>query len=347
MDMADVDTPDSHRRVVVRPGDTVVLVRAIVVEEPGGPDVLALHDVPDPAVRPGDLLIRVAAAGLNRADLLQRVGHYPPPPGAPEWLGMEVSGTAVVGTPDVPAGSRVAALLGGGGYAELVAVPAELALVVPDALTHRDAAALPEALATVWSNFEAAHLAARQTVLVRGGSGGVGSVAVQVAREHYGARVLATAGGPERVERLRELGVDVALDHHADDLVEQVLAATDGRGVDVVLDVVGAAALADNLAMLADGGRLVVIGMQKGRRAELDLAALMNRRASVIGTTLRSRAPDDKARVMAGVREDLWPLVAAGRIRPIVHATFPLARAADAHRLLESGAVFGKVLLEP
>jgi len=306
-----------------------------------------ITEVDEPVPGPGDLLIQVASAGVNRADLLQRAGHYPPPAGAPAWPGLEVAGTVLSGPSGWPVGSRAAALLAGGGYAERVVVPASLALAVPDGLATRDAAALPEALATVWSNFEAAHLGAGQTVLVRGGSGGVGSVAVQVAREAYGARAIATAGGPTRVARLAELGADVALDHRADDLVAQVLSATDGRGVDVVLDVVGAAAFADNLAMLADGGRLVVIGMQRGRRAELDLGLLLSRRLSVIGTTLRSRPVPDKARIMAGVRDRLWPLVASGRIRPVVHAALPLDQAPAAHRLLDSGEVFGKLLLEP
>jgi NADPH:quinone reductase len=327
--------------------DTVDVVQAVLVSEPGEPDAFGLAEVADPAPGPSDLLIRVAAAGVNRADLLQRSGNYPPPAGAPPWPGLEVAGVVLSGPVGWPAGSRVAALLAGGGYAELVTAPAELVLAVPDEVSTRDAAALPEALATAWSNFEAAGLRSGQSVLIRGGSGGVGSVAVQVAREAYGARVLATAGGPARTARLAELGVDVALDHHADDLVARVLDATDGRGVDVVLDVIGAAGLADNLAMLADGGRLVVIGLQRGRRAELDLGLLLTRRLTVLGTTLRSREPKEKAQIMAGVREQLWPLVADGRIRPVVHAALPLASADDAHQLLDSGAVFGKVLLEP
>ncbi|RHA43727.1 NAD(P)H-quinone oxidoreductase [Cellulomonas rhizosphaerae] len=322
-------------------------MRAVVISEPGDPDVMVVAEVDDPVPGPADLLIQVVAAGVNRADLLQRSGNYPPPPGAPDWPGMEVAGDVLAGPPGWPVGSRAAALLAGGGYASRVVVPASLALVVPDGLTTSDAAALPEALATVWSNFEAARLTSGQTVLVRGGSGGVGSVAVQVAREAYGARVVATAGGPDRVARLAQLGVDVPLDHRSEDLVDQVLAATDGRGVDVVLDVLGAGGLADNLAMLADGGRLVVIGMQRGRRAEIDLGLLLTRRLSVIGTTLRSRPLPDKAAIMAGVRAHLWPLVADGRIRPVVHASLPLEQAPAAHRLLDSGEVFGKLLLEP
>ncbi|MEN0130393.1 MAG: NAD(P)H-quinone oxidoreductase [Brevundimonas sp.] len=319
----------------------------MLITEPGEPDTLASGEVPEPVPGPRDLLIQVAAAGVNRADLLQRSGHYPPPAGAPEWPGLEVAGEVLAGPADWPVGSRVAALLAGGGYAERVAVSVDQALAVPDGLSSRDAAALPEALATAWSNFEAAGLRSGEHVLVRGGSGGVGSVAVQVARHAFGARVLATAGGPARVARLQELGVEAAFDHRSDDLVDRVLEATGGRGVDVVLDVVGAAGLADNLAVLANDGRLVVIGLQRGRRAELDLGLLLARRLSVLGTTLRSRPAQEKARIMAGVREHVWPLVADGRIRPVVHAALPLDQAAEAHRLLESGAVFGKVLLEP
>lgn len=319
----------------------------MLITEPGEPDTLASGEVPEPVPGPRDLLIQVAAAGVNRADLLQRSGHYPPPAGAPEWPGLEVAGEVLAGPAGWPVGSRVAALLAGGGYAERVAVSVDQALAVPDGLSSRDAAALPEALATAWSNFEAAGLRSGEHVLVRGGSGGVGSVAVQVARHAFGARVLATAGGPARVARLQELGVEAAFDHRSDDLVDRVLEATGGRGVDIVLDVVGAAGLADNLAVLAHDGRLVVIGLQRGRRAELDLGLLLARRLSVLGTTLRSRPAQEKARIMAGVREHVWPLVADGRIRPVVHAAFPLDQAAEAHRLLESGAVFGKVLLEP
>ncbi|WP_448630583.1 zinc-binding dehydrogenase [Cellulomonas soli] len=243
-------------------------------------------------------------------------------------------------------GDRVAALLPGGGYAERVVVPGDLALRVPDDLPATEAAALPEALATVVSNLRAAHAVAGERLLVRGGSGGVGSVAVPLARA-FGLTVLATAGGAERVARVEALGAHAAFDHRVDGLVDRVLAATDGHGVDVVLDVLGAAGLADNLAMLADDGRLVVIGLQRGRRAELDLGLLLARRASVIGTTLRSRPAAQKAAIMADVREHAWPLVVDGTVRPVVHAVHPFARAGEAHRELESGAVLGKVVLVP
>lgn len=344
-------------------------VRAVVVTEPGGPEVLAVRDVPEPVAGPGELVVEVEAAGVNRADLLQRAGAYPPPPGAPQWPGLEAAGVvravgptsasptstgttseAASSAPEpeahVGVGDRVAVLLAGGGYAERVVVPAALALRVPDTLSSVEAGALPEALATVWSNLREAQAAAGETVLVRGGSGGVGSLAVPLARL-LGMRVIATAGGPQRVARVAALGADVTLDHRADDLADQVLAATDGRGVDVVLDVLGAGGLEDNVRVLATGGRLVVIGLQKGRRGTLDLGALMARRGRVIATTLRSREPADKARIMAEVRERVWPFVVDGRLRPVVHATFGLEDAARAHELLASGEVFGKLVLVP
>ncbi len=323
----------------------------MVITKPGDPDVLAVDEVAEPAPGPLDLMVEVAAAGVNRADLLQRAGHYPPPPGAPAWPGLEVSGTVVargdgLGADDLQVGDRVAALLAGGGYAERVAVPATLCLRVPEGVPTVDAAALPEALATVWSNLRAARLSPAETLLVRGGSGGVGSAAVQLAHA-LGTRVVATAGGPQRTARVLALGADVALDHREPDLVGRVLEATHGRGVDVVLDVLGAGGLADNLAMLADDGRLVVIGMQQGRRGELDLSVLLTKRASILGTMLRSRPLDQKVAIMDGVRRHAWPFVADGSVRPVVHARLPFDRAAEAHRLLETGDAFGKVLLIP
>jgi len=302
-------------------------------------------------VGPRDLLVEVAAAGVNRADLLHRAGHYPPPAGAPAWPGLEVSGTVVarggaLGPDDLRVGDQVAALLAGGGYAERVAVRAELALRVPEGLSTVDAAAFPEALATVWSNLRAARLSPGESVLVHGGSGGVGSVAVQLAHV-LGTRVLATAGGPQRTARVRELGADVALDHREPGLVDRVREATAGHGVDVVLDVLGAGGLADNLAMLADDGRLVVVGLQQGRRGELDLSLLLARRASILGALLRSRPLAQRIAIMDGVRRHAWPFVADGSVVPVVHARLGFDHAADAHRLLESGEAFGKVLLIP
>ncbi|MFS0701011.1 NAD(P)H-quinone oxidoreductase [Cellulomonas sp. 179-A 4D5 NHS] len=328
-------------------------MRAVVAARAGGPDVLVCHEMPDPAPGPGELLLDVVAAGVNRADLLQRAGSYPPPPGAPDWPGLEVSGVVAALGDGVPSpqeggwavGDRVAALLAGGGYASRVTVPAGHVLPVPDGTDLVDAAGLPEAVCTAWSNLvDVGRLRAGEVVLVQGGSGGVGSVAVQLAAA-LGARVLATAGGPERAARCEELGAALGIDHRAGLFTRAVHDATAGRGVDLVLDVLGAGALADNLEVLATDGRLVVIGLQRGRRAEIDLGQLLTKRLSVAGTTLRSRPSAEKTALVAAVREHVWPMLADGRVRPVVHARLPLERAADAHRLLDSGEVFGKVLL--
>jgi len=330
-------------------------MRAVVVSSPGGFESLEVADVADPVAGRGEVVIEIAAAGVNRADLLQRAGHYPPPPGAPAWPGLEVSGVVVGLGPDVTlpdaggwrVGDQVAALLAGGGYAERVAVRAGQLLPVPASVTLVDAAALPEAVCTAWTNLvDTGGLRAGQTVLVQGGSGGVGSVAVQIAAA-LGARVITTAGSAERAQRCVALGADLAIDHRVDDVVGAVLAATDGRGVDLVLDVLGAGGLADNLAVLATGGRLVVIGLQRGARAEIDLGLLLARRLTVAGTTLRSRPAAEKAAIVAAVRANVWPMLDDGSVRPVVHARLPLDQAGEAHRMLESGAVFGKVLLVP
>jgi putative PIG3 family NAD(P)H quinone oxidoreductase len=298
----------------------------------------------------GEVTIEVASSGVNRADLLQRAGHYPPPPGAPEWPGLEISGTVRRLGPGVSSrrvGEPVVALLEGGGYADHVVVRATQTMRVPDGVDLVDAGALPEAACTTWANLvDAGGLGPGETVLVHGGSGGVGSIAVQVAAA-LGARVVTTAGGPERTARCRTLGADVVVDHRTDDVVEAVRGATDGRGADVVLDVLGGGGLRDNVRVLAPGGRLVVIGLQQGRQGELDLATIMAKRAVVTGTTLRSRGAEEKARLVADVVGKVWPMVEAGAVRPVVHARLPLADAAAAHELLESGEVFGKVLLVP
>jgi len=327
-------------------------VDVVQVKSPGGPDELELVARPDPEPGPGEVLVRVAAAGVNRADLLQREGKYPPPPGAPAWPGLEVSGVVAGHGPGVdatawPLGARVAALLPGGGYATLAVVPAGLLLPVPDEIDLVDAAGLPEALLTSWTNVvDAGRLAPGEVLLVQGGSGGVGSVAVQLGAA-LGAHVVATAGGAERAERCRALGARTVVDHRVQDVAEAVRAATGGHGADVVLDVLGAGGLAANLAALATGGRLVVIGTQRGARGEIDLGLLMARRGSVIGTTLRPRPLAEKEQIVADVLEHAWPMLTDGRLRPVVHARLPLGRAADAHRLLDSGEVFGKVLLVP
>lgn len=324
-------------------------MRAVTITRPGGPEVLALSELPDPVAGPGQVVLDVRAAGVNRADVLQREGRYPPPAGAPDWPGLECSGVVSAVGPGTSwqVGDRVAALVDGGAYAERVLVDERLLLPVPDDLDLVEAAGLPEAVCTAWSNLVmVAGLGDGDLALVHGGSGGVGTVAIQLARA-LGARVVTTAGGPDRVARCVALGADVGVDHRTQDFVAAVRDASAGRGADVVLDVVGAAYLEANLRSLAVGGRLVVIGLQKGRRAEIDLGLLLSRRASVHGTTLRSRPLREKATIVAQVAQQVWPMLADGRLRPVVHAVVPLADAGDAHRMLASGEVFGKVLLVP
>lgn len=317
-------------------------MKVAAVPTPGGAEAFSLEDRQLPRPSPHDIVMRITAAGVNRADVLQREGRYPPPAGAPDWPGLEAAGTVEATGASSPwqPGDRVCALLPGGGYAERAVVDSSLVLPVPDGVSGVEAASLVEAACTVVSNLDAADARAGETILVHGGSGGVGTAAIQIARAR-GMRVIATAGGPDRARRCRALGADVALDHRAGDWPARV---RELGGADVILDVVGAAYLADNVASLRTGGRLVVIGLQRGARAELDLGALLARRASILGTTLRSRPLAQRAAIVARVREEVWPLVPT-RVRPVVHATFPLERVADAHRALESGEVFGKVVL--
>ncbi|PZR51722.1 NAD(P)H-quinone oxidoreductase [Xylanimonas oleitrophica] len=325
-------------------------MRAVTISGQHGPGKLSLGDEIAPAPRTGEVIVQVAAAGVNRADLLQRAGKYPPPEGAPPWPGLEVSGTVVQVGPGVSSrrvGDQVVALLEGGGYAELVAARETQTLPVPAGIDLVDAAALPEAVCTAWTNLvDTARLQPGEHVLVHGGSGGVGSIAVQLARA-LGAHVVATAGGPERTASVRDLGAHAVVDHRREDLVDAVRDATGGHGADVVLDVLGGAALPANVRALAHGGRLVVIGLQQGRKGELDLNALMAKRAWVTGTTLRSRTASEKAALVAAVGQHVWPMVEDGRLRPVVHARLPLAEAEEALRTLEDGEAFGKVLLLP
>ena len=327
---------------------TLNLMLAITVPTPGGPEALALAEVPDPTLAPDEVLLDVVAAGVNRADLLQRQGHYPPPPGASAYLGLECSGRVAAVGADVTGwavGDQACALLSGGGYAARVAVPAAQLLPVPTGVSLVDAAALPEVACTVWSNvFMTAALAPGEWLLVHGGSSGIGTMAIQLAHV-LGAHVAVTAGSAEKLEVCRSLGAEVLVNYRAEDFVEAVKAATDGAGVDVILDNMGAKYLARNVDALAAYGRLMVIGLQGGTRAELDLGVLLRKRASVAATSLRARPADEKAAIVAAVREHVWPLVASGAVRPIVHARMPLAQAADAHRLLESSTHIGKVLL--
>ena len=323
-------------------------MHAIVARGPGGPEVLEWSEVPTPDAGPGEVLVQVAASAVNRADLLQRKGFYPPPAGASDILGLECSGTVAAvgeGVDGWSVGDPCVALLAGGGYAEMVAVPVGQLMPVPRGLDLVTAAALPEVACTVWSNVVLlARLGAGETFLVHGGGGGIGTFAIQVAVA-LGARVAVTAGSPEKLARCRDLGAEILVDYSKADFVERVKEATDGRGADVVLDNMGAAYLARNLEVLAPGGRLVVIGLQGGAKAELDLGRLMAKRASVAGTTLRARPVAEKAAICAAVTAQAWPLVEAGAIVPVVDRVLPMRDAAEAHRVVEASDHVGKVLL--
>jgi putative PIG3 family NAD(P)H quinone oxidoreductase len=323
-------------------------VRAIVFAKPGDAEVLALGEAPAPPLVPGALRIRVAATAVNRADLLQRRGFYPPPPGASPILGLECAGEVVEVAPDVAdwrVGERAMALLAGGGYAEEVVVDAGSALRVPAKLSLEEAAALPEVFLTVFSNvFQLGSLAPGGWVLVHGGGSGIGTAAIGLAKL-AGARILVTAGSDEKCERCRALGADAAINYRTGDFVAEAQRATGGQGVDVVLDSIGAAYFEKNLAALRTGGRLVLIGLMGGAKAEVNLAVLLARRLSVIGSTLRSRSPAEKAAIVGGFRARFGRDLEAGALRPVVDRVLPLERAAEAHRLLEASEHFGKVVL--
>ena len=291
-------------------------MRAVVITSPGGPEVLKLEEVPDPVPGEGEVVVEVAAAGVNPADILQRQGFYPPPPGAPAYPGMECSGRIAGVGPGVSGwreGDNACALLAGGGYAELVAVPA-------------------------------GQLAAGEVLLVHGGAGGIGTMAIQLGKAH-GAVVVCTSGTPAKLERCRELGADLAISYRDDDFVAAVADFTGGRGADVILDIMGAPYLARNIETLATRGRLLQIATRGGVRAEIDLGVLMRKRISIFASTLRARPVAQKAAVVADVRDQVWPLVAAGQVAPVIDRTLPMAEAAQAHRLIEDGAHVGKILL--
>ncbi|WP_328605751.1 NAD(P)H-quinone oxidoreductase [Amycolatopsis sp. NBC_00345] len=319
---------------------------AITIREPGGPDVLEWTEVPDPRPGPGEVLIDVAASAVNRADLLQRQGNYPPPRGASEVLGLECSGVIAElgeGVEGWNVGDEVCALLAGGGYAEKVTVPAGQVLPVPAEVETLAAAGLPEVACTVWANVVMhAGLHEGQVLLVHGGAGGIGTHAIQVGKA-LGATVAVTAGSAERLESCRQLGADITINYKEQDFVE-VLAKETG-GANVILDNMGAKYLERNVDTLTMDGRLIVIGMQGGVKGELNLGKLMGKRASVFGAGLRARPLDQKAAIVADVRQRLWPLVEQGSVKPIVGQVVPMAEAASAHRMLEEGSVFGKVLL--
>jgi len=322
-------------------------VYAVTIPQPGGPEVLEWAAVPDPEPGAGEVLVDVVASAVNRADLLQRQGFYDPPPGTSPYLGMECAGrisalgSAVAGW---SVGDEVCALLAGGGYAQRVAVPAGQLLPVPPGVELADAAALPEVACTVWANLiMTAQLRPGETLLVHGGGSGIGTFAIQFAAA-LGATVLTTARAAKH-PALKALGAAHTIDYTSEDFVAVVAEVTGGRGVNVILDLQGAAYLARNVSALATGGRLVVIGLQGGRRAELDLGELMMRRASIVATTLRSRSLAEKAEIVSGVRTQVWPLIETGRIRPVIDRRIPMAEAAVAHRVVAANKHIGKVLL--
>jgi len=321
-------------------------MQAITLPSYGGPDVLTPTEVDDPVAGPGEVLVDVAATAVNRADVMQRQGHYPPPPGASPYPGLECSGTISAlgeGVAGWAVGDEVCALLAGGGYAERVAVPTGQLLPVPAGLTLLEAAALPEVACTVWSNvFMRGQLQPGEVFLVHGGGSGIGTMAVQLAAR-AGARVFATVGSPAKAERVLSLGAERAVLYRDEDFVEVL---REVGGADVVLDVMGASYLARNVSALADGGRLVVIGLQGGARAELDLGALLARRGSVHATSLRSRSTAQKAAIVQAVLANVWPAIEAGEVRPVVDRVLPLAQAAQAHRVLEASEHVGKIVLQ-
>jgi putative PIG3 family NAD(P)H quinone oxidoreductase len=323
-------------------------MKAIVVAQPGGPEVLTLAEVDDPIPGPGEVLLEVAATAVNRADLLQRAGSYPPPPGASSILGLECSGTVAAlgaGVTGWQPGDQVCALLAGGGYAEKVAVPASQLMHVPDGLDLVTAAALPEAACTVWSMvFDNGKLQPGESFLVHGGSSGIGTMATQLAKA-MGARVFATAGTSAKLEACRRYGTDVAINYREQDFAEVIAAETAGQGVDVILDTIGAKYLPRHVRSLATAGRLSVIGMQGGVVGELNLGVLMHKRGTIYAATLRARPLEQKAAIVAGTEAHVWPLVESGQVQPVVYRVLPLADAAEAHRIVEASEHIGKVVL--
>jgi putative PIG3 family NAD(P)H quinone oxidoreductase len=323
-------------------------MRAVVVDDPGDAEVMRIAEVPDPLPGPGEVVLRVHATAVNRADLLQRRGFYPPPPGASPILGLEASGEVEQlgeGVSGWQPGDPACALLAGGGYAEKVAVPAGQLMPPPEGVDLVTAAAVPEVFITAHDNLVTrGQLRAGETVLIHGGAGGVGTAAIQVSRL-LGARVVVTAGSPERLELCRSLGADHGIDHTREDFVERILAITGGDGADVILDVMGAAYLERNLRALSRDGRLVVIGLQAGIRAEIDLNTMLSRRLALVATTLRSRPVEQKAEIVGRVVAALWPAFAGGRLRPVVDRVLSLDQVVAAHRAMEQGGHAGKIVL--
>ncbi len=329
-------------------------MRVVEISAPGGPDVLRIAERPAPMPGPGEVLIGIEAAGVNRPDLMQREGFYPPPKGATDIPGLEVAGRILYVHRD---GSRsatgrewkigdpVCALLSGGGYAEQCVAPGVQCLPIPDGFSMEQAAALPETFFTVWTNvFDRGRLASGEFLLVHGGTSGIGTTAIQLAAAR-GATVFATAGSSDKCAACVRLGATAAINYRTDDFVERVKAITANRGVDVILDIVGGSYLSRNLSCLARDGRLVEIGLMGGASADISLAPILLRRLTITGSTLRIRTPEEKGAIAANLEREVWPLLSSGRVVPVIHATFPLECAADAHHLLESGVVIGKVVL--
>ena len=323
-------------------------MRAIEITEPGGPEVLCIGERPVPEPGEGEVLVKVAAAGINRPDVMQRTGMYPPPPGASDIPGLEIAGTVVALGPEasgVQEGDSVCALVAGGGYAEYCPAPASLCLPVPEGLDSVQAAAIPETFFTVWTNvFDRGRLAGGESLLVHGGSSGIGTTATQLAKA-FGSTVYVTAGNDEKCQACTDLGADAAINYKTEDFVERVSELTNERGVDVILDMIGGDYLPRNLKSLAVEGRIVQIALQGGPKVQMNLLPIMLKRLTLTGSTLRPRTVAQKAMIAHSLREKVWPLIESGKVRPIIHATFPLAQASDAHRMMESSQHIGKIVL--
>lgn len=323
-------------------------MRAIEISNPGGPEVLKPCERPTPTPAPDEVLIRIAAAGVNRPDVLQRAGAYPPPPGASDLPGLEASGEIVAIGASVSkwaVGDRVCALLAGGGYADYAVAHQDLALPVPAGLSMEQAAALPETFFTVWTNvFDRAGLKAGETFLVHGGSSGIGTTAIQLANA-FGARVFTTVGGADKVELCKSLGAEIAVNYREQDYVDVLRAATDGRGVDVILDMVGGDYIPRNVKLAADQGRIVQIAFLQGPKVELNFVQVMIKRLTITGSTLRPRTTEEKSAIADNLRQHVWPLIETGRVAPVMHNAFPMDQAAKAHALMETSTHMGKIML--
>ncbi|KAG6517551.1 quinone oxidoreductase PIG3-like [Zingiber officinale] len=325
-------------------------MKAVVIKNPGGPEVLQVQEVEDPAVGDNEVLIQAEASALNRADTIQRKGLYPPPKGASPYPGLECSGKIIAVGKSVTrwkVGDQVCALLSGGGYAEKVVVPDGQLLPIPEGVSVRDAASFPEVACTVWSTvFMMSRLSSGETLLIHGGSSGIGTFAIQIAK-HLGIRVFATAGTEEKLAACKNLGADVCINYKSEDFVARVMEETGGNGVDVILDNVGGPYLQKNLESLAIDGRLFIIGFMGGAVTQVNLSCLLAKRLTIQAAGLRNRSLENKAKIVAEVEKHVWPAIAAGKVKPIVYETFPLSEAADAHRMMESSAHIGKILLIP